>query len=55
VIEDGGDHVLLRPLPDDILDHLRGSLKGQLTVPTEELRRRARADEQAAERHKARR
>ena len=51
-IEDFGDHLLVRPVPEDLLASLRGSLKDQITVPTEELRRRARADEEAAERRK---
>jgi bifunctional DNA-binding transcriptional regulator/antitoxin component of YhaV-PrlF toxin-antitoxin module len=51
-IEDYGDHLVVRPLPEDVLTALRGSLKGQIRVPTEELRRRARADEETAERRK---
>jgi AbrB family looped-hinge helix DNA binding protein len=54
-IEDRGDALLVRPLPEDILSALHGSLEGEIRVPTEELRRRARADEEAAERRKWRR
>ena len=54
-IEDRGDYLLVRPLPEDVLAALRGSLKDEIGVPTEELRRRARADEEAAERRKWRR
>jgi AbrB family looped-hinge helix DNA binding protein len=49
VIEDHGDQIVLRPLPDDPISAARGALKGQLTVPTEKLRERARRDEQLAE------
>lgn len=54
-LEDNGDSLVVRPLPEDILSALRGSLKDEIRVPTEELRRRARADEEAAERRKWRR
>jgi hypothetical protein len=47
-LEDLGDHVVLRPTTDDPVAAARGALAGR--VPrTEELRRRARADETAAE------
>jgi bifunctional DNA-binding transcriptional regulator/antitoxin component of YhaV-PrlF toxin-antitoxin module len=54
-LEDQGDALLVRPLPDDILTALRGSLKGEIRATTGELRRRARTDEEAAERRKWRR
>ncbi len=54
-IEDHGDSLVVRPLPEDVLAALRGSLKEQVRVPTNELRRRARADEAAAERRALRR
>ena len=45
-VEDRGDHVVVTPFPDDPIAAARGSL--ELSVPTEELRRIAREDEQAA-------
>ncbi|MEX0673307.1 MAG: AbrB/MazE/SpoVT family DNA-binding domain-containing protein [Gaiellaceae bacterium] len=54
-LEDQGDSLLVRPLPEDILTALHGSLKGEISGSTDELRRRARADEEAAERRKWRR
>jgi len=50
-IEDAGDHVILRPLPDDPIAAARGALKGKLPS-TSELRARARKDEAAAERRR---
>lgn len=55
ILEDHGDELVVKPLPDDVISALRGSLKGQIRVSTDELRRRARADEEAAERRKWRR
>jgi bifunctional DNA-binding transcriptional regulator/antitoxin component of YhaV-PrlF toxin-antitoxin module len=51
-LEDQGDALVVRPVPEDVLTALRGSLKDQIRVSTNELRRRARADEEAAERAK---
>jgi len=47
-VEDLGDHVVVRPIPDDPVAAARGALKGRIG-PTEKLRARARADELAAE------
>jgi hypothetical protein len=47
VIEDLGDRVVVRPLPDDPIDAARGAFEGRIG-PTERLRARARADEDAA-------
>jgi bifunctional DNA-binding transcriptional regulator/antitoxin component of YhaV-PrlF toxin-antitoxin module len=47
-VEDHGDHVVVRPLPDDPIAAARGALKGKL-APTAELRRKAREDDSAAE------
>jgi bifunctional DNA-binding transcriptional regulator/antitoxin component of YhaV-PrlF toxin-antitoxin module len=49
VIEDQGDRLVLRPLPDDPIAAARGALKGEITVPTEKLRERARRDEEHGE------
>jgi len=47
-VEDLGDHVVVRPLPDDPVAAARGALKGRIG-PSEKLRAHARADELAAE------
>jgi bifunctional DNA-binding transcriptional regulator/antitoxin component of YhaV-PrlF toxin-antitoxin module len=54
-IEDRGDSLVIAPLPEDVIAALRGSLKGEIRASTDELRQRARADEEAAERRKWRR
>jgi hypothetical protein len=46
-VEDHGDHVVVRPLPDDPIAAARGSLKGR--VDAAKLRAEARKDEAAAE------
>ena len=46
-IEDLGDHVVIRPVPDDPIAAARGALKGRIP-PSEELRAVARADEEHA-------
>jgi hypothetical protein len=46
-LEDRGDHIVVRPLPDDPIAAARGALKG--TVPTEQLRAIAREEEAIAE------
>lgn len=50
-VEDAGDHVILRPLPDDPIAAARGALKGKID-PTPALRARARKDEATAERRR---
>jgi AbrB family looped-hinge helix DNA binding protein len=55
LIDDQGDRLVLKPLPDDPLTAARGILKGKITVPTEKLREIARRDEQIAEDRKWRR
>ncbi|HXV57410.1 MAG TPA: AbrB/MazE/SpoVT family DNA-binding domain-containing protein [Gaiellaceae bacterium] len=47
-VEDLGDHLVVRPVPDDPVGAARGALKGRIG-PSDELRARARADELAAE------
>jgi bifunctional DNA-binding transcriptional regulator/antitoxin component of YhaV-PrlF toxin-antitoxin module len=47
-IEDLGDRVIVRPLPDDPIAAARGALKGRLPS-TAELRAKAREDEIVAE------
>lgn len=47
-IEDRGDSVVLRPVPDDPIAAAAGALKGRIP-PSDEIRARAREDEQRAE------
>lgn len=47
-VEDLGDRVVFRPLPDDPIAAARGALKGRLRS-TSELRTQAREDEANAE------
>jgi len=47
-IEDLGDRVVVRPLPDDPIAAARGAVKGRLEA-TEKLRGKARRDESDAE------
>jgi bifunctional DNA-binding transcriptional regulator/antitoxin component of YhaV-PrlF toxin-antitoxin module len=48
-IEDLGDRVVVRPLPDDPIAAARGALKGRIRASSTELRTKARQDEAAAE------
>jgi bifunctional DNA-binding transcriptional regulator/antitoxin component of YhaV-PrlF toxin-antitoxin module len=48
-VEDLGDRVVLRPLPDDPVGAARGAFRGRLPA-TSKLRAAARRDEAAAER-----
>jgi bifunctional DNA-binding transcriptional regulator/antitoxin component of YhaV-PrlF toxin-antitoxin module len=48
-VEDLGDHVVVRPMPDDPILAARGALKGKIRSSTESLRRAARKDEAAAQ------
>jgi hypothetical protein len=47
LVEDLGDRVVFRPLPDDPIAAARGALKGRIS--SDALRARARADEARAE------
>lgn len=47
-VEDLGDHLVVRPMPDDPISAARGALRGKLTN-TASLRAKARKDEAAAE------
>ena len=47
-LEDLGDRVVIRPIPDDPIAAARGALEGRIGS-VDELRARAREDEQAAE------
>lgn len=47
--EDLGDQVVIRPVPDDPIKAFRGAFADRETPPSEDLRRRARAEEGEAE------
>jgi hypothetical protein len=47
-LDDLGDHVVIRPVPEDPIRAARGALKHS-AVSTDQLRKRARADETGAE------
>jgi bifunctional DNA-binding transcriptional regulator/antitoxin component of YhaV-PrlF toxin-antitoxin module len=47
-VEDLGDHVVVRPVPDDPIDAARGALKGRIGS-AESLRAMARKDEASAD------
>jgi bifunctional DNA-binding transcriptional regulator/antitoxin component of YhaV-PrlF toxin-antitoxin module len=53
-IEDRGDSVVLRPVPDDPIEAAAGALKGRIP-PSETIRARARDDERRAEERRQRR
>ena len=48
-LEDLGDHVVLRPAPDDPIAAARGALAGELEIDSRRLRAAAREDERVAE------
>lgn len=50
-IEDRGDSVVVRPLPEDPIAAARGALKGRIG-PADVLRKRARADDASAGRRR---
>ena len=55
LLEDHGDHLVVRPSPEDPIAAARGSLKGVgRGLSTDELRRLAREDERHAEERGAR-
>lgn len=53
-IEDLGDRVVLRPVPDDPIEAAAGALKGRIP-PSETIRARAREDERRAVERRAQR
>ena len=52
-VEDHGDHVVVRPVPDDPIEAAFGIFKDR-GINTTELRRRAREDERRAEERRSR-
>ena len=52
-VEDHGDHVVVRPVPDDPIEAAFGIFKDR-GINTTELRRRAREDERRAEERRVR-
>jgi bifunctional DNA-binding transcriptional regulator/antitoxin component of YhaV-PrlF toxin-antitoxin module len=53
LVEDHGDHVVVRPVPEDPIAAVRGIFKGRIGS-VDELRRRAREDERHAEERRMR-
>jgi AbrB family looped-hinge helix DNA binding protein len=53
-LEDLGDRVVLKPVPDDPIAAARGALAGELSLSSERLREQARTDGARAERHRPR-
>ena len=54
LVEDLGDRLVVRPMPDDPVAAARGILKGRI-APSEVLRAQAREDESRAEARRQRR
>jgi bifunctional DNA-binding transcriptional regulator/antitoxin component of YhaV-PrlF toxin-antitoxin module len=52
-LEDLGDRIVLTPAPDDPIAAARGALAGELSMNSEQLRARARADETIAQRRRS--
>ena len=54
-VEDHGDYVVVRPVPEDPVAAVRGIFKSRMKLTTDELRRRVREEERLAmERKEAR-
>lgn len=53
-VEDHGDHVIVRPLPDDPIEALTGIWKGKTRLTTDEARARARREDAEHEKEKLR-
>ena len=51
-VEDLGDHLVVRPVPDDPIAAARGALRGRIR-PSSELREIARRDDEQAERQRS--
>lgn len=49
LIEDQGDQIVVKPMPDDPVEAVRGIFAGRGRYTTDELRKIARAEEQEAE------
>ena len=47
-VEDHGDYVVVRPVPEDPVAAVRGIFKGRMKLTTDELRRRVREEERLA-------
>ena len=47
-VEDHGDYVVVRPVPEDPVAAVRGILKGRMKMTTDELRRQVREEERLA-------
>jgi bifunctional DNA-binding transcriptional regulator/antitoxin component of YhaV-PrlF toxin-antitoxin module len=53
-IEDRGDHVVVRPQPENLIDYLSGIWKGRTRLTSDEARAQLRAEEAANEARKLR-
>ncbi|HEX5584523.1 hypothetical protein [Gaiella sp.] len=53
-VEDRGDHLVVRPLPDDPIDALAGIWRDRMKKSTDELRAQAREEEADVEARKLR-
>ena len=53
-VEDHGDHVVVRPIPDDPIAAVRGIFKAHMTMTTDEARARFRKEEAEIEERKLR-
>jgi bifunctional DNA-binding transcriptional regulator/antitoxin component of YhaV-PrlF toxin-antitoxin module len=47
-VEDHGDYVVVRPVPEDPVAAVRGIFKGRMKMTTDELRRQVREEERLA-------
>ena len=52
IADDRGDHLVIRPAPDDPIAAAQGALKGKLSMTTDAMRAEAREDERRAEERK---
>jgi len=53
-VVDHGDHVVVRPVPDDPVAAARGAFKGRMKMTVAEAREQVRAENEATERRKLR-
>lgn len=53
-IEDRGDHVVVRPVPEDPIEAAYGAFKGRISISSEEARAIVRAEDARIEQRKLR-
>lgn len=51
-VEDHGDHVVVRPVPDDPIEYLSGIWKGKTRMTTDEARAQIRREEAESEKRR---